>query len=72
MLKRNFHPKIGQKVLIIKNISEGLTPENFRNPQIIENFNKISVSDVENGYVYSINLINIPYIFNEFDLKPLN
>lgn len=70
MIKRNFHPKIGMKVMIEKNI-DGLSVDEIRNPQTIESFMKVPVDDVEDGYVYSIDLEGIVYLFDEFDLKPI-
>lgn len=70
MTKRNFHPKIGQRVYIENNVSQGLEPEHFRESQTIEDCFKVPVDDVEGGFIYSITLKGIPFLFTEFDLKP--
>lgn len=68
MKKRIFHPKIGQKVWIENNIN-GLTVDEIRNIQEIESVTKVRVDDVEDGYLYVIDLKGIGFMFNEFDLK---
>lgn len=68
MKKRIFHPKIGQKVWIKNNI-DGLTVDEIRNIQEIESITKVRVDDVEDGYLYVIDLKGIGFMFNEFDLK---
>ena len=70
MKKRKFIPQIGQKVMIINNI-DGLTIDNIRNQQTIENVSQVQVDDVEDGILYVVDLENIPFIFDEFDLEPV-
>lgn len=71
MQSRKFHPFAGQAVWISRNVTEALEPKHFREPQIIEGVSRVPVKDVEDGYVYSVYLKDIPIAFTEFDLEPI-